>query len=116
MNTRRRNPESALVTMILQWLKLKGIPAWRTQSVPVPLPGGGFRKFSGKKGVTDIIGLLPCGHMQEGLKDGRFLGIEVKAGKNKPTPEQEEFIRCITECGGIAFVARSLADVESMLG
>lgn len=35
---------------------------------------------------------------------GRFVGIECKAGKNKPTPLQEKNLHLIREAGGIALV------------
>ena len=35
---------------------------------------------------------------------GRFLGIECKAGKNKPTPLQEKNLHQIEDAGGMAYV------------
>lgn len=37
---------------------------------------------------------------------GRFIGIECKAGANKPTPLQEKNLHLIREAGGIALVVR----------
>ena len=37
---------------------------------------------------------------------GRFIGIECKAGVNKPTPLQEKNLHLIREAGGIALVVR----------
>lgn len=51
---------------------------------------GGF----GNSGVPDII---VC-------HQGRFIGIECKAGKNKPTPLQEQNLERITQAGGISLV------------
>ena len=51
---------------------------------------GGF----GKAGVPDIIGCY----------DGRFFGIECKAGRNKPTILQQKNLQEIADCGGIALV------------
>jgi hypothetical protein len=34
---------------------------------------------------------------------------------NKPTPEQQQFIDTINEAGGLAFVARSVEEVEDHL-
>ena len=36
--------------------------------------------------------------------DGYFVGIECKAGKNKPTALQEQNLRKIKEAGGVALV------------
>lgn len=33
---------------------------------------------------------------------GKFIGIEIKAGENKPTPWQERCLREIVEAGGVA--------------
>ena len=35
---------------------------------------------------------------------GRFIGIECKAGKNKPTPLQQKNLDDITKEGGLAYV------------
>ena len=49
----------------------------------------------GRSGVPDIIA---CVH-------GKFLGIECKAGKNKPTALQVRELERIRAAGGIAVVA-----------
>ena len=54
-----------------------------------PVTGG-----YGKSGVPDIIG----------CHEGRFFGIECKAGKNKPTPLQEKNLTDIKTSGGISLV------------
>jgi Holliday junction resolvase len=48
----------------------------------------------GTSGVPDIVGCC----------DGKFFGIECKAGKNKPTKLQEQQLRSIAASGGIALV------------
>ncbi len=48
----------------------------------------------GRSGVPDIVGCL----------NGKFFGIECKAGKNKPTPLQEKNLKMIEATGGIALV------------
>jgi hypothetical protein len=48
-------------------------------------------------------------------KTGRFPAIEVRRPGNKPTPEQQQFIDTINEAGGLAFVTRSVEEVETML-
>ena len=54
--------------------------------------------------MSDIIGCI--------RKTGRFLAIEVKRPGNKGTPEQQQFIDIINQAGGLAFVARSVEEVE----
>ena len=51
---------------------------------------GGF----GRSGVPDVVCCM----------DGRFLAVECKAGKNKPTPLQEAEIEKIRTAKGHAFV------------
>lgn len=54
-----------------------------------PVTGG-----YGQSGVPDIVG----------CHQGRFFGIECKAGKNKPTPLQEKNLKQIAEAGGVSLV------------
>lgn len=54
-----------------------------------PVTGG-----YGKSGVPDIVACV----------NGMFVGIECKAGKNKPTPLQEKNLREIVEASGAALV------------
>lgn len=64
---------------------------------------GGF----GMSGVPDIVACYK----------GAFIGIETKAGSNKPTALQEKNLRMIHDTGGIALVINedNIADVESIL-
>ena len=49
----------------------------------------------GRSGVPDIVACV----------SGRFLAIECKAGKNKPTALQVREIESIRKAGGVALVA-----------
>lgn len=62
-------------------------------------------RFS-QAGVPDI---LACWNML-------FIGIEVKAPGEEPTPLQKHNIKQIIKAGGIAFVAESLEQVKENLG
>jgi len=53
---------------------------------------GGYMTV-GVKGMPDILGQM---------RNGKMLGIEVKKPKEKPKPEQYEFIDLINKNGGIA--------------
>ena len=55
----------------------------------MPVTGG-----YGNSGAPDFLVCLK----------GRFVGIECKAGNNKPTPLQEKNLRQITEAGGVSLV------------
>lgn len=54
-----------------------------------PVTGG-----YGRSGVPDVVVCL----------GGYFLGIECKAGKNKPTPLQQKNLDDIAKAGGVALV------------
>lgn len=100
-------PEKAIETQILNFLKLNQVFCWKNQSIGVYDTGRKqFRKSNNPnhiKGTSDVLGILA---------DGRFLAIEVKSKKGRLTEEQKEFINRINERGGLAFVARSVEDVE----
>lgn len=55
-------------------------------------PANGF----GRAGIPDIVGCR--------LTDGRFFGIECKAGKGKTTALQDRELVRIQQAGGIALV------------
>tara|TARA_R110000824_G_scaffold63208_5_gene166511 strand:+ start:2454 stop:2750 length:297 start_codon:yes stop_codon:yes gene_type:complete len=67
-----------------------------------PMTGG-----YGKSGVPDIIGCY----------EGKFFGIECKAGRNKPTALQEKNLRDIQEAKGASWVVNedNMAQVKGML-
>ena len=68
------------------------------------MPIGGMYS---KIGVPDII----CCYK------GKFIGIECKAGKNKPTALQERELRLIQEAGGYSLVINeeNIDDVRQLL-
>ena len=51
---------------------------------------GGF----GRSGVPDVVACYK----------GRFIGMKINAGKNKPTPLQQKNLDDITKEGGLAYV------------
>ena len=59
-----------------------------------------------QKGISDLLVCAP---------DGRFIAIEIKRPGNKPTPEQEAFLKQVIEAGGIAMVADNIDDVMSLV-
>ena len=65
--------------------------------------GGYFR--TGKKGCPDIVGCM----------NGKFIGIELKVGKNKLSPFQQQAKLEIEEAGGEYWEVRSLDDVIEKL-
>lgn len=98
--------ESDIQKACLDYLAMRGIFAWRQNQGAIPLADGGFRRFNGMKGQSDIIGICP---------DGRFLAIEVKRPGNKPTEDQWQFIENIQKHGGVAMWVRSVDEMEADL-
>ena len=98
-----RRPEQALQRTIVEWLHY-ALPddVWFTAVNPSPAKSkavAGVSKAMGlKPGVPDLIF---CIH-------GRFVGIELKAGKGKPSDAQDECHRAINVAGGWTYVATSI--------
>lgn len=100
--------EREIQKVILDYLQLKGINAWRTNS------GIQFSTYKDRsyitrlapRGTPDIIGFL---------NNGKFLGIEIKKPGGIVSDDQNIFIDKINKAGGLAFVAFSLDDVIKKL-
>lgn len=60
----------------------------------------------GLVGSADIIGLTA---------DGRFIGIEVKAGTDRPSKEQRAWVEAVQKHGGLAGFAKSVQDALDIL-
>lgn len=102
-------PENRIRNAICSWLSLYRCFAFIHDSVGIyDTKLKMFRANKNRfriKGVSDILGIW----------EGKFLAIEVKAGKNTLTPHQQYFLERVNQEGGIGFVARSIADVERFL-
>ena len=61
----------------------------------------------GRSGIPDVVCCLR----------GYFIGIECKAGKNKPTPLQQKELADIIKAGGVSCVINedNMAELESIL-
>ncbi len=95
-------PEAAALSEVLMALRAHPAVVWceRMNSGAAKV-GNRFIRF-GFKGCPDVLGQL---------RDGRLLGVEVKAPKGKLRPEQAVFLERINTAGGIGFVARDCRDV-----
>jgi len=102
--------EGRIQAQILQFLAFRGVFAWRNHSVGVyDQQKGILRKSTGlgsMRGVPDILGVL---------EDGRMLAIEVKSRSGRVSIHQAKFIEEATKLGALAFVARSIEDVQKAL-
>jgi hypothetical protein len=100
--------EHPLQNTIVAFLRFRGFYVWRQNNHAVyDQKRGCYRRNpQARLGVSDILGILP---------DGRFLAIEVKSARGKPSDDQRTFLQSIKDNGGIAFVARTLEDVKREL-
>lgn len=98
--------ESDIQYTILVYLKSRGIEAWRNNNVGVYNRARDTYVFNGRRGVSDILGILP---------DGRFLAIECKTEKGQLTHDQYLFLTMINDNNGLAFCARSIDFVKERL-
>jgi len=97
--------EKQIENEILAWLTYCGALVWKNQSVgifdPVKKIYRKSRNPYHRNGVADILGIW----------DGVPLAVEVKTKAGKLTANQVRFLEDFKAAGGIAFVARSIADV-----
>ncbi|NDP40149.1 MAG: VRR-NUC domain-containing protein [Rhodoferax sp.] len=100
-------PEAAALAEVLKALRAHPLVAWaERQNSGAAKVGNRFIRF-GWPGCPDVLGQL---------RDGRLLGVEVKAPKGRPSPEQVAFLDRIRGAGGVGFIARDLRDVVQALG
>lgn len=99
-------PEAGALAEVLKALRTHPSVAWceRMNSGAAKV-GERFVRF-GWTGCPDVLGQL---------KDGRLLGVEVKAERGRLRAEQAIFLERIRAAGGVAFVARDCRDVLAEL-
>ena len=99
--------EAAALLEVLKALRAHPVVAWcERMNTGATKVEGRFIRF-GFRGCPDVLGQL---------KDGRLLGVEVKAPAGRLRPEQALFLERIRCAGGVAFVARDCRDVLRSLG
>lgn len=98
--------EAAALLEVLQALRAHPAVAWceRMNSGAARM-GARLVRF-GWPGCPDVLGQL---------KDGRLLGVEVKAPAGHLRPAQAVFLERIRAAGGVAFLARDCRDVRREL-
>ena len=113
------NSETKIQNLILMSLSKAGCLVFRNESAgawvgkvlhkdanQVTLTDARMIRFGLAVGSADIIGIAPC---------GRFLAIEIKTSKGRPTKEQLRFIDAVNNAGGIAGIARSVEDALKLI-
>lgn len=100
-------PEAAAMLEVLKALRTHPAVAWcERMNTGAAKIGNRFIRF-GWPGCPDLLGQM---------RDGRLLGVEVKAQAGRLRPEQALFLERIRCAGGVGFVARDLRDVLRALG
>jgi len=95
-------PEAAALVEVLQALRAHPAVCWcERMNSGAARVGGRFIRF-GFTGCPDVLGQL---------RDGRLLGVEVKAPKGRVSTEQAVMLERIAGAGGVSFVARDCRDV-----
>ena len=105
---KQKSPTNETTRRILNFLFAQGVFAWRHNVLPIPIPGGGLRPGS-KSGVPDIIGVSSAlwGDL---CYQGKFIGVEIKTGKDRLRPEQEGFHHTARKLGAIILVVKDFED------
>ena len=97
-------PEGRIKAACLRYLERRGFYAWNNPSGAVKITDRWIH--FGKKGSSDIIGVLP---------DGRFLTVECKAPRGRLAPEQSAFLEKIRGLGGVTVIARDWQELDRSL-
>ena len=96
--------ENKVQKEVLNYLLHNGVYCWRNNNTAqYDEKLGIYRAFNGKKGVGDILGILP---------DGRFLSVECKSSTGKASPDQILFVKRCTLLGGLCVVVHSLDELK----
>jgi len=100
----KRGTETDLVRACLEALQVCGIVAWRNNTQGVYDPSRQvFRSFTGRKGVADILGVIPPA--------GTLLAVETKSKTGRLRPEQRQFLEEVATAGGVALMVRSVGEL-----
>jgi hypothetical protein len=84
----------------LKELSWRGHNVWINNNIAVR-----GRKFIGRLGVSDIIGIS---------KDGRWVVCEVKTLNDRLSPDQITFLNDIKKAGGVALIAHQVGNRAEM--
>ncbi len=88
--------EKDIVAMIRRYLKLLGADIFF------------FKEHGGQYSTAGIPDLICC-------YKGRFVAFEVKSPVGKPTELQKRTLEKIQKAGGVAFVVRSVKEVQDII-
>ena len=96
--------EKHIQKAILDYLAFKKIFHYRQNSGAFKTESGGYMRTASVSGLPDIVA----------IKDGIYIGLEVKTATGIQSKEQREIQNRVTEAGGLYFVVRSVDDVKKI--
>lgn len=99
--------ESSVLKACTALLDVRGLLWFRSQSTPAPLPGGGFRRYTGLRGLADLVVVLP--------PDGRALFVECKSPRGRVRPEQQLFLDRAARDGAEVCVIWDVGQLDRLL-
>lgn len=110
------NDETSRQNRIRIALSEKGILNFRNNTGALKDKNGRLVRYGLCKGSSDIIAIKPVLITPEmvGQTIGQFVAIEVKTPTGKPTKDQLNFNKQISDKGGIALIARDVDDIENI--
>jgi hypothetical protein len=110
MTARTVPSEAEILRQCLQYLQLRHIAAWRSNTGAARLSGKGGRvrlvRF-GVPGQPDVLGVLS--------PSGRMLAVEVKRPGKTPTAAQAAFLAAVRAAGGVAGCVHSVDELVELL-
>ena len=99
--------ETDVQRAVLEYLRLVlGWSVWRF-NCGLAVYGDRAVRFSTADGLSDLQGIIPPA--------GRWLSVEVKRGKGKPTAKQSAFLDAVRAAGGLAIVTNGVEDLRRQL-
>ena len=96
--------EKHIQKAILDYLAFKKIFHYRQNSGAFKTESGGYMRAASVSGLPDIVA----------IKDGIYIGLEVKTATGRQSKEQKDIESKITAAGGLYLVVRSLDDVRKI--
>jgi len=100
---KKQSPTNELTDLVIKHIKSMGGVAYRINSTGNYNNSLGKWIMSGmKKGLPDIIGIL----------HGRFIGIEIKIGRDKQSCDQKQRQTEIEQAGRIYLLAKNLEQLK----
>jgi hypothetical protein len=99
--------ESDIQLAICQYLALKKYFFWRTNTVGMYDPTKKIFRAMPKYGMSGVPDIIL-------IKDGFFVGLEVKKEKTKQSDNQKEFERRCKENGAEYHIVRKLEDLKEI--